>query len=692
MPRARHHIAALAAAAALLLLAVGPAALPSHQAMAADRGLVVVAQARYEALPNQRRVRVTIDAVATSYTPNPVDGLAFYPDVTFAVQVGAARVAASSGGRPLAVKVDASGQDFVNVTVTFEEGVFFQENYPYRVTYDLPDPGGKPDRNLRISPSIVAFPIWAFGTSGEPGGSVTVILPGGFKPTVQGDGLVASTGPNGEIVLSNASLPDPFAFFAYLSADRPGAFNDTLLTVEVGDKPAALKVRAWQDDPEWGTVMTKLMTDGLPALQRLIGLPYPAPSVLVVEEAATSRLGDYAGIYNKLTSSIRIRYDADAYVGLHEAAHVWFNGDLFRDRWIGEAYAEFYGVQAAKSIGATGSEFNLTDDLLTFQIPLNDWGEFGAVDARVEEYAYAASYQVAKLIFERTNVVGLQAVWQGADGAEMAYQPAHGSGTAQTGVDAHLEGWQELLDLLDQRAGANYDDLWSKWVVNDQQQVLLDLRAAARKHYDTVLVEAGAWDLPKDLRYQMGGWQFTQAEAGLTLADEVLAARDQIAAEATTLKLTTPAALRNTFQEDNGLVPARQEAMLEISTLAAISNAADRLGQDETFLETIGLLGTDPQADLDGARAGFEGDHLDAATREAGQALAARTGAESAGQTRVLLAGGGLFAVTGGSLVGLRIRRRRRAGARDADNAAPAEDSAATESPEPPAWTIDPSA
>ncbi len=57
----------------------------------------------------------------------------------------------------------------------------------------------------------------------------------------------------------------------------------------------------------------------------------------MVEEAATSRLGDYAGIYNNLTGIIRVRYDADAYVALHEAAHIWFNGDLFRDRWIGEA-------------------------------------------------------------------------------------------------------------------------------------------------------------------------------------------------------------------------------------------------------------------------------------------------------------------------------------------------------------------
>ena len=52
---------------------------------------------------------------------------------------------------------------------------------------------------------------------------------------------------------------------------------------------------------------------------------------------------------------IRVRYDADAFVTLHEAAHIWFNGELFGDRWIGEAWAEFYGVTAAQPIGASGA-------------------------------------------------------------------------------------------------------------------------------------------------------------------------------------------------------------------------------------------------------------------------------------------------------------------------------------------------
>lgn len=663
MRRALPRIAPLAAAAAIALLALAPAGLPGRVALAADRGLVVIAQTRYEALPDQRRVHVSIDAVATSYTPNPADGLAYYPDVTFAIQAGATNIVAASGGERLAIETNAADPDFLTVTVTFAEGVFFEQSYAYRVTYDLPDPGGAPDRNLRISPSIVAFPVWAFGSSGEPGGSVTVILPGGFRPSVQGEELVSSTGPNGEIILTAASIPDPFDFFAYLSADRPGAFTDTLLTVQVADTSAALNVRSWQDDPDWGVAMSDLMTDGLPALQRLIGLPYPAPGTLIIEEAATSRLGGYAGVYNSLTNIIRVRYDADAYVALHEAAHLWFNGALFRDRWIGEAYAEFYGVQAAMAIGASGDSFDLTDDLLANKIPLNDWGNIGAVEIGIEEYAYAATYHVALLVFGRTNVPGLQGVWRGANDGEMPYQPAHGDGPPEIGVDLHLEGWKQLLDLLEERTGASFEDLWIDWVVNDEQQLLIEDRADARDLYAAVIEEAGPWNLPRDLRHDMGSWRFEEAEAELSLARVVLDARDQIESAADELGLTPPGGLREAFEGDDGLAAARDQADQEIEVLAAIDTASERLSENESLLESIGLLGADPEADLDAAREGFEADQLDDAAADADRALAARVGAEEAGQTRVLLGGGGVLLLGGGTVVSVQIRRRRRAAA-----------------------------
>ncbi|MEX0710293.1 MAG: hypothetical protein WD116_03715 [Chloroflexota bacterium] len=685
MRQAPRRIATLAASAALVVLATAPASLPGgHQARAADRGLVMIAQTTYQALPEDRRIHVTIDAVATSYTPNPADGLAYYPATEFAAQAGATNFTASSGADTLAVDVDPSDPDFVAVTVTFADWVYYQESYPFRVAFDLPDPGGAPDRDFRISPSIVAFPIWAFGSEAEPGSSVTVVLPGGFRPDVQGATLTSSTGAEGEVVLSTGVLSDPFAFFAFVSGDRPGAFTDTLLEIELGGgESAPVQVRAWQDDQDWGTAMTSLLTAGLPALEDLIGLPYDAPGTLVVEEAATSRLGEYAGIYNRLTGIIRVRYDADGVVGLHEAAHVWFNGDFLRGRWIGEAWAEFYAVRAAESIGRGGEVFDLTDELLEFKIALNDWGVIGAVELGVEEYAYAASYHLAVLIFERAGVAGLQSVWRAVDAAEMAYQPANSAGAPATGVDFDLDGWQQVLDLLDERTGSTYDDLWIEWVVSTDQQGAMADRADAREHYAAVVLEAADWNLPTDLRYAMGSWEFEAAEADLDLAAEVLAARDEIAADAGELGLTPPAALQDAFEGDDGLAAAFEEATHELGVLAGIAAATDRLDDEKSPFEILGLLGSDPEATLESARDAFEDENLDTAADDAAEALATREGAESAGQLRAAIGGGGLVILGGGTLVAARFRRRHHhrliADAAPAiaapDSPAPAEDS-----------------
>jgi hypothetical protein len=318
-------------------------------------------------------------------------------------------------------------------------------------------------------------------------------------------------------------------------------------------------------------------------------------------------------------------------------------------------------VQAAQAIGATGDTFDLTNALMASKIPLNDWGEIGGVEIGVEEYAYAASYHLALLIFERTDIGGLQAVWRGADASEMAYQPANGGGDPQIAGDVNLEGWQQLLDLLDQRAGANFDDLWTDWVVNADEQRQLDERAVARDLYASVVQQAGAWNLPKDLRGSMGSWNFNRAEAALVLAGTVLEARGEVASRASDLHLTPPPELEVLFERDGGLKAAKAEADLQVGVLTDISVTTERVAEKETVLESIGLLGANPAADLQAARGAYEADDLAAASRDADRALAERTGAAEAGQTRVLVAGGGFVLLTGATIAGVRFRPRRRA-------------------------------
>ena len=116
-------------------------------ATAADDGLVVVAQTRYQVLPADHRVHVTIDAVATSLEPDTPQGQIYYSGITFAVPAGATNIAAASGGRPIGARARSTDDDFTLIEVTFGRGVFYRQSYPYTVSFDLVDPGGA--RNAR---------------------------------------------------------------------------------------------------------------------------------------------------------------------------------------------------------------------------------------------------------------------------------------------------------------------------------------------------------------------------------------------------------------------------------------------------------------------------------------------------------------------------------------------------------------
>lgn len=672
MRRTPRHLLAWAASAALILLALAPAGMPQwHRATAADRGLVVLMQTHYVAVPADGLLRVTLDAVATSYTPNVDQTLPYYSGFRFQVPAEAVAVAASSAGTPLVTDLSEAHESFRELEVTFSQNVFFGETYGFQVTFELHDTGGAPDRDVRVGPSIVALPVFAFGSPGEAGSGVEVVLPPGFRASIQGSAMATNPGPDGEVVLSADDLADPFDFYAYLAADHPGTFGEHHLRTTIAGEPASLWVRSWEDDPDWGTRMSDLMSRGLPALQQLIGLPYPVSGTLKVEEAAPTRLGDYAGIYTQATGTILVRYDADPYVGLHEAAHVWFNQKLVDERWIDEAFAELYGVQAAGEIGAKGEGLTLSDDLLPHRIPLNDWGGLGTLDADTELFAYAASYRVSVLILDRTDLVGLRRVWKAMADDEMSYQPLRASGDAQTGVDADLAPWQQLLDLLDERTGSSYDDLWDEWVVNDAQRSQLDDRAEARDRYAALLARSDGWNLPRDLRASMGAWRFTAAEAQIGVAGDVLAARDRIDADAGALALTPPDALQQAFEGDGGLAAAQAEAGAEQDALAGIATATKVLDAEPNPFEVIGLLGSDPVATLDSARDAFEADQLDAALTATSEAVAVRRGAEAAGQLRAGAGGGAVVLLGGVVFVGARVRRRRRAATVLAEQATP---------------------
>jgi hypothetical protein len=650
----------------LVALVALPFATPAR---ASHGGLVVVAATRYEVQPAAARVRVTIDAVATSHEPDPTDGRYYYTGTTFAIPADASNVAASSGGAALPVRIVEQTEDYRALEVTYATRVFFRESYRYQVTFDLVDAGGQADRDVRIGTSLAAFPVWAFGTDEEAGSSVVVELPAGYEATVQGSPMSIDEGASRTLL--RAEPPDPFAFFAYVSADRPGAFAEQDLEVPLRDDTARVTVRAWEDDPAWARRTVDLLQEGLPVLEALIGVDYPHAGRLFVEEAAISRLGEYAGIFDPNAALIRVRYDADAFVTLHEAAHLWFNSRLLDGRWIGEAWAEFYSIEAGEQLGEEGFRWELTGQMRRSRIPLNDWGAVGREDLAVEDFAYAASYVVAGRIAERTDLDGLRRVWQAAAAREHAYLLPDGSpdpGRARLGQP----GWQRLLDLLEERTDERFDDLWAEWIVNADEQPMLAERASVRSAYRDVLEQADEWLLPPVIRLDLGDWAFDRARDGLEQAEGILGDRDRIARLAAELQLTGSDRLQRAFEGEGGLDAAANLAEVEIAALTDLAAATERLERDPSLVERIGLIGTDPGIALATARDAYEAGELGGARRGAAEAIAARDAADEEGESRVLLAGSGILAFDGLVLAGVSAwrlagerrlaRLRRRAG------------------------------
>jgi hypothetical protein len=626
-------------------------------AVAVDGGLPMSASARYELIPAERRVHVTVDASVTNLTPDNATQRFYYTGVSIPAPPGAANPTASSGGGAIGASIAESTDEYTLVEVTFGLSVFYRQSYSFRLSFDIVDAGGDAARDVRIGAAFASFPVWAFGDPGTPA-EVEVLIPPGFNTTLLA-GEMTETQEGTSTLLSAGSAEDAGSFFAYITAEQPDALATELLDVTLGDEVAEIELSAWPDDPEWLNLVRPLLVDGLPLMSEEIGLPYPIPFKLRVTEQAFGELGNYSGLFDPQTDAIAIRYDADAFVTLHESAHIWFNGDLFEDRWIGEAFASYYAEVVGERLGVELDPFLLTDELRADAFPLNEWDDPGREDLGREDYAYSATHELGRQIATVAGEDGLRAVWLAADMTAFSYQ-AVGAEMPEVGEPTVSAGWQRLLDLLEERTGEDFDPLWIEFVVSDSEVALLTERERARAAYAELVADADGWALPRPLRLVMGAWQFDLAGERMRDVREIFDVRDEIAGRAAELDLEVPPDLRSAFEVD-GVDAAADRAADEIEALDAIEDVGARLEPELVPLEWVGLLGeAPPEAALTGARDAYESGEAAEAVEHAGDADAARDAADDRGRQRVILAGAGLLALDGAAMGGLFVRRRRR--------------------------------
>ena len=149
------------------------------------------------------------------------------------------------------------------------------------------------------------------------------------------------------------------------------------------------------------------------------------------------------------------------------------------------------------------------------------------------------------------------------------------------------------------------------------------------------MVAAGQWLLPPDVREAMGGWEFATARGALAQAREVLSLRQQIDVAAAAESTTRPASLQTVF-ETVGTAAALAEAQQELAAIDELSAARQAKADNQGAAKAVGLLGTDPDADLAAARRAFAAGDIVRTESLARAARSAWAGAAGVGQVRIL--------------------------------------------------------
>jgi hypothetical protein len=634
-PDAGRWARAFPAALATLLALACMLALRTPAVLAATPDLTLVTDARYQVIPDERRVAITIQIKATNRLKATVTRQYYFDRAYLAVLPGTSgfRVSASSGTPKVSIQSKQTG--YWLLRIDFPSRLAAGKSVSLKLTMDLKDPGGSPTRTIRIGPTLVSFPIWAYGSTQTPGSSVAVVFPPDFQVQFEAGSMDGpATADDGSRTWTSDGIKDALTYYAYVVADNPGAYEETARTVDVAGRPAELLIRAWPDDPEWGQRISDLFERGLPVLAREIGVPWPLRDPLIVQEAVSRSSSGYAGLYDSEAGHVEVAYYADPLVVLHEAAHAWFNGDLLADRWSNEAFASWYALAAAEALGEPATPTELTSELQANAIPLNAWGAVGDTPREQEDYAYAASLELARRISERAGSDGLAAVWAAAADHIAPYQPVAGPLERTDG----RPDWRGLLDLLEEPDEASFADLWLQWVTRPEDAALLDARAGARIEYDDTEARAGDWILPRSIREAMRAWQFDAATSQLGAVRRLLEQRDAISQETAELGLDPPETLRTLFERNGALEAALAEAIAERTTIATIREADASRPPEPNPFQLVGLIGESPAADLSEARAAFAEGDLTAAEATASRARLAWLAAEDYGRTRLLSA------------------------------------------------------
>lgn len=618
-----------AGALVLAWIALVASAVPGAVAPVRAADYTLRSTATYEVRPAEGEIGVSVGFTFTNTTPDPEGQFSVFSELKIAIHDEAIDVAASDGEGELTASVEVEGEVNV-VTIELREDLRFEEEVAVDLSYVLPDGDGP---QLRVRPSVVVFPAWSFGTSGE----VSVTIPTGYELRVDGDPLTEEGDR-----LTSGPIENPSQWLALVSAVRPTEYTDFSATVPLNGGTADLLVRAFADDEAWGERTLALVEVALPRIEEEVGLPYPRIGQLILTEAVTADASGF-GEGATLGNEILVAFDQPPFTALHQVAHVWLSSSLIEDRWIREGMASSVAARVAPEVEVEPpyDPAAEVEARAAAAFPLATWSPSGSVET--ETFGYAASWALIDELEAAVGADALRTVLARVTASVGPYEsgeidPAPASesvGAPDVALDTRA-----FLDHLETVTDVDLAPLFRDRVLAPDDAALLDARAAARDAFDDLVAAAESWGAPDPVRAAMTGWSFDDAVAQMEAATAWLRERDALLAQMQRVGLAAPDRLQQAYRAYGGGPEAVDELRAERGVVEAYAATADDLNAERSFIERTGLIGgPDPQSELNLASGRFADGDLRGAVEAISEAQRILAAAETGGIVRLVSLG-----------------------------------------------------
>jgi hypothetical protein len=480
----------------------------------------------YELLPDESRVRVTVEVELENRVPDRREGntiyYTVYENMLVPVPAEATNVSAErAGGGSLSTfreELEDADPQWEMLGVNLSPDLRFGAPQTVRISFDLPDQTPRSEGLVRASPAYTLFPIYPMGDPEDA--SITVIVPDVYDELeIVGSSMRRSVADDGTITYTADDIDEEF--YATLAARNDGLLDEREITS--GDYTFIL--RYTPGDEEWADFAQDVVSRGVILLEQAIGEPWPGDADMAIVESSSPHAFGYAGWFDQQANAIEVSDQLDAFTMLHELAHAWFNGDTLSERWLREGLADMYADLAAHRMTGFVPQVDAGPSESDETVALAEWDESSIGLRSVDDYGYDTSWWAIDRIYDEIGPEAMTDVLTAAFGSDIAY--ASGSGERE-----QLRGpvdWRRFLDLLEEIGGSRTArEVYEELVLDDAGLDRLADRDTARTAYDDLVGDAGDWGAPYEVRRAMSTWTFPGVADLVAESEQILGYRDDV--------------------------------------------------------------------------------------------------------------------------------------------------------------------